>query len=392
MTSYVILAFILVGWACQAQAATLGPQGARPSALASLTKVASPSGSGSTCSVVSPCSLATVASQATAGDVVFLRGGTYDFTVPILFSNSGSASAFITIESYPGETVIIDGSSLPEGTAYEITLSGSYIAFRRFAITNMPKTGLVITGTHNLIDGLWVHHNKHTGIYVYDSTYTVPYGALGSYNTIRHTTVNDNSDAVLGDGGNADGISIASGIGNQILYCLAEHNSDDGFDTWRSQDTRIAYSIAVNNGIDAGNGNGFKAGGPAPSSGTTLDHNLSYNNRTYGFKANGGANVRFDSNTAWDNDGAGFYLCDGSAECLGNNAAVENISLGNSADVAGTGEQTDNSWNRGGTPAFISATYSSSNFLRPTDAGGYADIGAYQTYYRPVYMPRLPRE
>ncbi|MEW6364206.1 MAG: BACON domain-containing carbohydrate-binding protein [Acidobacteriota bacterium] len=77
-----------------------------PSAAASY--YVSPTGSGTTCSAGSPCSLTEGLSRAQAGDAVVLRGGTYyegEFSLP----RSGSAGAPIVIRSYPGETAVLDG-------------------------------------------------------------------------------------------------------------------------------------------------------------------------------------------------------------------------------------------------------------------------------------------
>ena len=52
-------------------------------------------------------------SAAHPGDSVIVRGGAY--TENVTFSHSGSASGYITLSSYPGETAILDGSS---GGAY----------------------------------------------------------------------------------------------------------------------------------------------------------------------------------------------------------------------------------------------------------------------------------
>ena len=54
-------------------------------------------------------------SAAHPGDSVIVRGGVY--TGNVTFSHSGSASGYITLSSYPGETAILDGSS---GGAYMI--------------------------------------------------------------------------------------------------------------------------------------------------------------------------------------------------------------------------------------------------------------------------------
>jgi hypothetical protein len=68
----------------------------------------SPGGSGTTCTLLAPCSLAQGLALAQAGDAVILRGGVYH-QGEISLPRSGSAGAPIIIQSYPGETAILDG-------------------------------------------------------------------------------------------------------------------------------------------------------------------------------------------------------------------------------------------------------------------------------------------
>jgi MYXO-CTERM domain-containing protein len=64
-------------------------------------------------SMSSPWSLgqAVSATGAQAGDTVWLRGGTYS-AGPYQVTNSGTASAWITFEAYPGELPILDGGGM----------------------------------------------------------------------------------------------------------------------------------------------------------------------------------------------------------------------------------------------------------------------------------------
>lgn len=70
---------------------------------------AAPSGSGSTCSEIVPCALATAVAAADAGTTILLRGGVYDtgaMTVP----RGGTQQAPVIIAGYPGEAAVLDGS------------------------------------------------------------------------------------------------------------------------------------------------------------------------------------------------------------------------------------------------------------------------------------------
>jgi hypothetical protein len=51
--------------------------------------------------------------QASAGDTIYLRRGTYSPTSNIQITKSGTASAPYVLRAYEGEAVIIDGEDLP---------------------------------------------------------------------------------------------------------------------------------------------------------------------------------------------------------------------------------------------------------------------------------------
>jgi hypothetical protein len=68
----------------------------------------SPSGSGTSCTQGTPCSLSYGLSQAQAGDEVVLRGGVYH-QGEIDLPRSGTAGAPIVVRAYAGETAALDG-------------------------------------------------------------------------------------------------------------------------------------------------------------------------------------------------------------------------------------------------------------------------------------------
>lgn len=356
-----------------------GPQPVAPTPLSQGTLFAAPNGSGWNCSLGGPCSLATAIERAIAGDIVFLRGGVYPITQNLFLDGIGQPAKPIQFESYPNEWAILDGSTLAIGAQIYIRIIGSWNVLRRMEIRKMPNQGLHIRGNHNTVDGLFVHHNKLSGIQIVSPYAAYPYGQYGSYNTIRNTSATDNSGAGLGgeyaNGSNSDGISIASGEGNSVLYCLAARNSDDGIDVWRSTNTHIAYSIVTGNGIAAGDGNGVKAGGIFPSYGTHVDHSIAYQNRSAGFDVNSGVDVRFTALTAWNNGMVGFILC-WTSPCNSSAVLENSVATGNPDNMHGSGSVQNNSWQRLGTVAFMSTNPSSANFLQPTGGGGFEDIGA----------------
>jgi hypothetical protein len=347
-------------------AVQVGPLPVLATALAKGTRFAAPTGEGNACSVAAPCSAHTAIDGARAGDVVFLRGGIYRLDRHLNLSAEGSAGQPITVESYPGELAIFDGSDHPYMTDIQLMITGSYYAFRRIEIRTMPiYAALWISGHHNLIEGVHSHHNIGSGIQITRG---------GSFNTLRNCTVNDNSgagvfDARTKNGGNSDGISISNGDYNRVENCAAYRNSDDGIDTWQGTNTYVGYSIAAQNGLGDGNGNGFKAGGIAPSRATLVEHSLAYQNRQNGFDVNAGVDVRFRYNTAWGNGHAGYFTYD-------TTVTTACIASANGSPVIGGGSFEDNSWQRSGAVSFDSVDPSSASFLVPASGSAMGYMGA----------------
>lgn len=357
---------------------SIGPQAVASTPLSSGTKFVSPTGTGTSCTQTNPCSLITGANNAVGGDVVFMRGGVYNIN-DFVNLNKNTTTNYITFESYPGENAILDGTNAPLAKDY-IRLYGNYYKLRKFEVRNMPEQGIMIMGNHNIIDGIYTHHNKLSGINIYSPS-SITDGSMGSYNTIQNVTSVDNSDAGItggdfNDGGNADGIAISGGRDNLVLNVLVARNSDDGFDSWRSANSRVAYSISTGNGLANGNGIGFKLGGIAPSGNTQVDHSIAYDNRTGNFDPNGGENVTMLNVTSYNSRDYGVYA-------YPTTTIKNSISVGSpKGNIVGqngptTGTQSNNSWQRGGTPTFISTDPTSPNFLKPTAGGGFEDIGAY---------------
>ena len=335
------------------------------------TLFADPDGSGSACTEVSPCDLWTATDQAVSGDVVFLRGGVYSVDRDLTFTGRGTDLSPAVFESYPSEWAILDGSALGPEDEIWIRVVDDPVVIRLLEIRSMPMAGISVRSSDHVLEGLEVHHCLLTGIQVHES-YEKP---LSNRNLIRDCVVHDNSgvglfDSKFGDGGNSDGIAIASGTENRVEHCLVYGNSDDGIDTWRSQDTYIGYSIVHGSGLGSGNGMGIKAGGTPPARGTLVEHNLSYGNLRTGFDDNSGAQVRFLHNTSWGNGDYGFYA--GEDTEIAKNIAAE---LGR--ESGGAGSHDDNSWQREGAVWFVSEDPESPDFLVPIEGGGFEDLGAF---------------
>ena len=365
----------------------LGPQEIEHTPLEKGTLFAAPNGQGDECTETSPCSIRTAFSRLQAGDVLFLRGGVYQIRQQLTpVGITGTSDQPIIIESYPGEKAILEGEYIDRpvertGHAYyygiKIPSGSNYFRIRKIEVRYMGNAGISLHGSFNIVEGCESHHNVLSGIEIYGGDWHDNHADYQEgYNIIRDNFIHDNSDEGLSSNGNsADGIAISSGKFNKVFRNLVYSNSDDGIDTWRSNDTYVAYNIVYDNGKADGDGNGIKAGGnldPTATNGmrARVERNISYLNRARGFDYNAGKDVYFEYNTAYDNGTVGFRGADDTVMQF-------NISAENGTDVITTGPQTLNSWQIEGSVNFLSIDPSSIDFLRVSPDSPFYSIGAY---------------
>ncbi len=141
------------------------------------------------------------AKSAVAGDIVYVREGTYkERVLPI---NSGKPGKLITYKNFENEQVIIDASGLGQG----IMLAGAY---------------------YIRIQGFTVLNSTHSGIHIQDR-----FGNEGGYNFIQENTVNNCgtenfSGIYIGGSNNVVSNNNVSGSGGGVkghgIYVFGNHN------------------------------------------------------------------------------------------------------------------------------------------------------------------------
>jgi hypothetical protein len=97
------------------------------------------------------CTLAIANSNADAGDIVYLRAGTYNIAASgygISPTNSGSAGNVITFSGYASETVTFDGAYLSTGV---YLLNDDYIKVTKIDFTDFSYNMRVLGSNHNEI-------------------------------------------------------------------------------------------------------------------------------------------------------------------------------------------------------------------------------------------------
>jgi hypothetical protein len=220
--------------------------------------------------------------QASAGDTIYLRGGTHGYGVTITAS-AATPTQPIEIRSFPGEWAVFDGTGILNGPAMIVVEDCTDLVFRNFEIVNYADPaplfamGVYAGGSSHLVfRNIYAHHCEGVGIELSSATDCL----------VENCTAADNYDPKR-DGDNADGFEANAG-GNTFRYCVADYNSDDGFDFWDSNGNTAEYCVSHNSGRGGGgNGNGFKFGSAlAGSGGHTLVGCIALNNRSRGFDSN----------------------------------------------------------------------------------------------------------
>lgn len=167
-----------------------------------------------------------------AGEMVYIRGGTYrERVVP---KHSGSAGNFIVYAAYPSETVTIDGNGV-EVPQYSglFDLSGrSFIKISGLRVVNSAQAGIFAdTASHIVIEQNYTHNTVSSGIGVWNSHDVIVAGnevVLACNDgaqediTIAGTDTFEVRDNHIHDGGpgtnGGEGIDVKDGSANGKIY------------------------------------------------------------------------------------------------------------------------------------------------------------------------------
>lgn len=286
-----------------------------------------------------------------AGQTIYVRGGTYTLTSPVIISKSGSSGSVISLFAYQGERPVLDFSGMALGSSnYGFKLTGSYWYIKGFDITGAGDNGMKIEGgSNNTIENCAFYRNRDSGLQLDNGA---------SNNTIRNCDSYFNADPT--DYGDADGFApkMNVGSGNYFYGCRSWRNCDDGFDGYlRGADdvtTTLENCWAFDNGYfedgtDAGanaNGNGFKMGG---SDDKLLKHNfilkncLAFKNKAKGFDQNSNKGSMTLYNCTGHNNLVADYRIN-TTLADGKTLIIKNCAVLGTAQIGSFAEQEKNSW------------------------------------------------
>jgi len=349
--------------------------------------------------------------KALPGDIIYLRGGSYQIRtqINITVANSGTAAAPIKLWAWNDEKPLLNFSSQPLTKTGDVSLlrgfyiTGDYWHLKGFEIYAAADNGIKIEGNHNIIERLVIHHCGDSGIQLgfgHTTNQNNPYN-LCAYNTILNCDAYRNYD-YDNYGSDADGFAckMHNGKGNVFYGCRAWENADDAWDlfetdwpvgiyycwAWHSGDktffldwhkTRTGFATSS----FQGNGNGIKLGGDGAggqSKGThVIGHCISFNNnKTSSVKG-------FDHNShkggillyhclGWNN---GYnFMFETAAASGSKNVFVNNVSINglrNDIEIVPGSTEMNNSWNlpaiKAGTDDYLDLSEEAAKAPRQTD-------------------------
>lgn len=284
---------------------------------------------------------------ANPGDLIYVRGGNYNFTVQVSTSRSGTPDQPIRIRPYPGEHPVLDFTGESSSSA-GISLSKAWWQVYGMEVVHAGHNGIKITGDSNIVERCVVHESGDTGIHI----------TTGGGNLILNCDSYRNYDPPIG--GNADGFGakFALGPGNIFRGCRSWNNSDDGWDFWQATNTIVLdHCMTWSNGFNVydsdpstntafnGNGNGFKLGGNYYYGPHRIFNCVSFQNKVNGYdQNNNNAGQTMDNNISWANGGANYAMNHGTN--ITPHIIRNNISFGGkSGDSFRSGSMlTNNSW------------------------------------------------
>jgi len=156
------------------------------------------------------------------------------------------------------------------------------------------------TGGHNYVNNVTTTGNHDTGLQIYNGSHD---------NNVQSCKSNENYDTQNG-GENADGFAckLSGGSGNKFQSCVANHNSDDGWDLYGQPSTvTITGCTATNHGYGSnGDGNGFKLGSAGQSVPHTVTNCTANNNKAWGYDGNGNTGHITITGSGGSGNGAGL--------------------------------------------------------------------------------------
>ena len=243
-----------------------------------------------------------------AGSIINARSGIY--TEQVVFANSGSAGGgYITLQNYPGETAVIDGTGIvlsAIGHSALVSLTNvSFIRVSGLEIRNLSTnsasvvpTGIFVSGSGNNIElsNNYVHDIVTTVNSVAGNAFGIAIYGTGAPASINNLIIYGNEVAHL-QTGSSESVSVNGNVENFQVMNNKVHDNNNigiGFIGFEGTSSDPAYDQA-RNGLVAGNVvyNISSYGNPA------------YGSASYGadgLYVDGGKNIVMERNIVYQTD------------------------------------------------------------------------------------------
>ena len=195
---------------------------------AAVERFVSATGTGTTCSLASPCSLSTALSQEASGDILTFRGGTYVGTI-VDTVTSGTSSARTTLRNFPGETVTLQGNT---SDCVVYLNNKSWILIEGIHLNGNGVAGFGLcpdgSGSNNIFRNFRIYNNRNQGML---------------QGNTQHTNLFENLDVGPNGGTNPGfqhGLYLGAGTGHIIRGCvLHDHVAGYGMQLWPASGSNV---------------------------------------------------------------------------------------------------------------------------------------------------------
>ena len=278
-----------------------------------------------------PVDIYTAVKYAKAGQMIVLKGGVYNLTSTIKVERGidGTKEQMIYLIADPSDSQrpVFDFNRACAGMIF----AGDYWYCQGFDVTNTQDTqkGIQISGSNCVFDNIQAYHNGNTGIQVSRYLTTDEREDWPSNDLILNCSSYGNADIGYED---ADGFAAKLTVGDGIVFdgCISYNNADDGWDLFAKVETGSIGSVTIKNcvaygngyledGTDAGNGNGFKMGGSSITGYHTLINSVAFGNKAKGIDSNSCPDIQVKQSTSFNNESynVAFYTNAGSKTDFG---------------------------------------------------------------------------
>ncbi len=266
-------------------------------------------------SISDPLALTTAVGKLVAGDVLYVRGGTFSSGTRLNISKSGETGNLIQILAYNGEQPVFDYSTEAYNSSNQgVLLSGNYVHIKGIIVQGAGDNGMQVTGSNNVIEHCTFRWNCDSGLQMKTGSNNYILNC-DSYENFDYKSTN--SDGTPDYGGNADGFADKQYTNtgtNTYEGCRSWYNGDDGWDHYELISNTVykncwCYAMApaqfdMTNHIryatdkvyidgfanhiipNYGNGNGFKLGGNYTAHNAILTNCIAVGNPVKGFDQN----------------------------------------------------------------------------------------------------------